>query len=49
MLGFRLICLNKCFTKTLFSDQLGKGETGRGTFMQEVLVAKRPKHSDVSH
>ena len=42
-------CLNKDFTKTPFSDQTGKGEKGWGIFMQEVLVAERPKQSDMSH
>ena len=42
-------CLNKDFTKKPFSDQTGKGEKGWGIFMQEVLVAERPKQSDMSH
>ena len=43
------LCLNKYFSKTPFSDQTGKGEKGWGIFMQEVLVAERPKQSDMSH
>jgi hypothetical protein len=34
VLGFRHMCLNKVFTKTRFSNHIGKGETGWGTSLQ---------------
>ena len=48
-MGFRLITLNKYLTKTTSSDQTGKGETGWGIIVQEVLVAERLKQSDWYH
>ena len=37
VLGFRHMCLNKVFTKTRFSNHIGKGETGWGTSLQGFL------------